>query len=113
CARANLNSNGRFVVELSMPNLATFADSGSRPPRILVEMDIDHILESEGVRLIRRKTTHYLAHRQQAHTRFLYEKYKDGRYVDGYIDDFTSHVYFPRELQLLFQQTGFDLIERA
>jgi trans-aconitate methyltransferase len=32
-ARANLCEGGRCVVEVTMPNLAVFADSFSRPPR--------------------------------------------------------------------------------
>jgi SAM-dependent methyltransferase len=105
--RRNLRPSGRFLVEITMPNLTIFADSFNVPPRALVEIDVDKWDESEGVRLIRRKTSRYLSHEQCAQTRFLYEKYQCGRVVDGYIDDFAGHVFFPRELQLLFIHTGF------
>lgn len=108
-ARANLCTGGRFVVEVTMPNLAVFADSFSRPPRALVEIDIDNFDEAEGIRLLRRKTTRYLSNQQRAQIRFLYEKYRDSRFVDSYIDDFESHVFFPRELELLFIHAGFKL----
>jgi hypothetical protein len=39
----------------------------------------------------------------------MYEKLRDGRSIERYIDDFQSHVYFPRELELLFLHTGFEL----
>jgi len=107
--RHNLRPGGRFVVEITMPNMAAFADSFSVPPRALVEIDVDKWDESEGVRFIRRKTSRYLNHEQCVETRFLYEKYKDGRVVDGYLDDFVGHVFFPRELQLLFIHTGFEI----
>lgn len=108
-AYANLAEGGRFVVEVTMPNLATFADSFRAPPRELVEVDIDNFDPGESVRLIRRKTTRYLSDNQRAQIRFLYEKYRDGRLVESYLDDFASHVFFPRELKLLFMYTGFEI----
>jgi ubiquinone/menaquinone biosynthesis C-methylase UbiE len=107
--RRNLRPGGRFVVEIPMPNMATFADSFNVPPRALVEIDIDKWDQADGVRFIRRKTSRYLSDEQCAQTRFFYEKYRNGRAVDGYIDDFAGHVFFPRELQLLFIHTGFEV----
>jgi hypothetical protein len=107
--RRNLTPGGRFLVEITMPNMAIFADSFNVPPRALVEIDVDKWDQSDGVRFIRRKTSRYLSHEQCAQTRFLYEKYQNGRAVDGYIDDFVGHVFFPRELQLLFIHTGFEI----
>ena len=108
----NLAVGGRFVVEVTMPNLATYADSFNVPPRTPLEIDLDNFNQSDGVRLIRRKTTSYLSDRQLAQIRFLYEKYQDGRAVESYLDDFASHVFFPRELELLFIHAGFE-IERT
>jgi SAM-dependent methyltransferase len=56
----NLRPGGRFLVEINMPNMASFADSFGVPPRTPVEIDIDNLNESDGTRLIRRKTTRYL-----------------------------------------------------
>src|SRR5262249_17511307 len=95
--------------EVAMPNVATFADSFSVPERTLLEIDIDRVNEADGTRLIRRKTTRYLADQQLAQIRFLYEKYRDNRGIESYIDDFASHVFFPRELMLLFMHTGFEV----
>jgi hypothetical protein len=92
-----------------MPNMAAFADSFNVPSRALVEIDVDKWDESEVGRFILRKTSRYLNHEQCVETRFLYEKYKNGRVVDGYLDDFVGHVFFPRELQLLFIHTGFEI----
>ncbi len=108
----NLTPGGRFIVEVTMPNLAAYADSFSVPPRTPLEIDLDRTDESDHTRLIRRKTTRYLGDRQLAEIRFLYEKYQDGRAVESYIDDFASHVFFPRELALLFIHAGFE-IERT
>ena len=107
----NLRPGGRLLVEVTMPNLASFSDSFRVPPRTPVEIDIDNINESDGTRLIRRKTTRYLSHEQRAQIRFMYEKYQNGRGVETFLDDFESHVFFPRELRLLFSHTGFEVEE--
>jgi hypothetical protein len=39
----------------------------------------------------------------------MYEKYQHGRAVESYIDDFACHVFFPRELHLLFIHTGYEV----
>jgi hypothetical protein len=39
------------------------------------------------------------------------EKYRVGRQVEGYIDDFASHVFFTRELQLVFIHCGLEVEE--
>jgi ubiquinone/menaquinone biosynthesis C-methylase UbiE len=103
----NLNPGGRFIVEVTMPNLGAYADSFSMPPRTPLEIDLDRSDKSDGTRLIRRKTTRYLSDQQLAQIRFLYEKYQHGRGVESHIDDFASHVFFPRELALLFIHAGF------
>jgi SAM-dependent methyltransferase len=107
----NLRPGGRLLVEVTMPNMASFADSFSVPPRTPVEIDIDNIDESDGTRLIRRKTTRYVCHEQRAQIRFMYEKYQHGRGVESFIDDFACHVFFPRELCLLFIHTGYEIEE--
>jgi hypothetical protein len=58
---------------------------------------------------VRRQTVTYLPDEQRAQIRFLYEKYRRKNLIESYIDDFESHVYFPRELRLLFIHTGFEI----
>ena len=103
----NLVEGGRFVVDLTMPNLAAFADSMQTPPRTFLEVDVDARDPESGTRLLRYKTTRYLPHEQRAEIRFLYDKFPDGRDVDRYVSDFDCHVYYPREVELLFRLTGF------
>src|SRR6202022_4836076 len=62
----NLRPDGRLLVEITMPNMASFADSFSVPSRTPVEIDIEKVNESDGTRLIRRKTTRYLSPDQRA-----------------------------------------------
>ena len=107
CAWNSLAEGGRFVVDLTMPNLAAYADSMQTPPRTFVEVDVDARDPNTGTRLLRYKTTRYLPHEQRAEIRFLYDKFPDSRQVDRYISDFDCHVYYPREVELLFTHTGF------
>ena len=105
----NLAPGGRFVVETVMPNFSGYADSFSNPPRTLVEIDRDVTDARRKIRLVRRKTVNYMPNEQRAQIRFLYEKYRRKSLVECYIDDFESHVYFPRELRLLYLHAGFEI----
>jgi hypothetical protein len=107
CAYRNLRNSGRLVADLTMPNLAAYADSMQTPPRAVVEIDIDTRDPNTGTRLLRFKTTRYLPHEQRAEIRFLYDKFPDGERVDRYVSDLDCHVYYPREVELLFRVTGF------
>jgi len=105
----NLAPGGRFVADLTMPNLTVYAESMQTPPRTTLEIDVDTSDPETGTRLLRYKTTRYIPHEQRAEIRFLYDKYPDGGHVDRYVSDFESHVYYPRELRLLFLITGFEI----
>jgi SAM-dependent methyltransferase len=107
CAWDGLAAGGRFVVDLTMPNLAAYADSLQTPPRTFLEIDIDTRDPESGTRLLRYKTTRYVPHEQRAEIRFLYDRFPDSTSVDRYVSDFDSHVYYPREVELLFRLTGF------
>jgi len=104
-AHANLVPGGRFVVDVAMPDLAVLAESMRQPPRALVEIDSD-TADDEGRRLVRYRTTDYAPLEQRASIRFLYDKFAGAR-AERWVSDFESHVYFPRELELLYRQTGF------
>jgi SAM-dependent methyltransferase len=112
-AHQNLLVGGRFVVDLTMPNLGVYADSMQTPPRALLEIDIDTQDPGTGERLLRYKTTEYFPHEQRASIRFVYDKFPDSRQVHRYVSDFDSHVYYPREVDLLFRVTGFDIESRV
>jgi SAM-dependent methyltransferase len=112
CAFDNLIAGGRFVADLTMPNLAAYAESMQTPPRTLLEIDVDTRDPRTGTRLLRYKTTRYVAHEQRAEIRFLYDRFPNGDQVDRYVSDFDCHVYYPREVELLFRLTGFAIEAR-
>lgn len=107
CAYDNLRPGGRFIVDVAMPDYGSYGDSFKSPARELVEIDLDTFDEASNTRLLRYKTTRYLADEQRARIRFLYDKYVGDAPPERSISDFESHVYYPRELSLLFMQTGF------
>ena len=92
-----------------MPNFAAYADSFASPPRTIVEIDRDVFDKKTRTRLLRHRTVTYMPAEQRARIRFVYEKYQGKNGVERYIDDFESHVYFPRELQLIFMHAGFEI----
>jgi len=112
CAFENLTPGGRFVADLTMPNLAAYAESMQTPPRTILEIDIDARDPRTGTRLLRYKTTRYLAHEQRAEIRFLYDRFPSADHVARYVSDFDCHVYYPREVELLFRLTGFSVDAR-
>jgi SAM-dependent methyltransferase len=109
CAFANLAPGGRFVADLTMPNLAACAESLQTPPRRVLEVDVDARDPLTGTRLLRYKTTRYFPHEQRAEIKFLYDRFPDANHVDRYVSDFDCHVYYPREVELLFRLTGFSI----
>jgi hypothetical protein len=109
CAYGNLAPGGRFVVDVTMADLSAYADSFRSPPRELVEVDLDTLNEAADTRLLRYKTTRYLANEQRARIRFIYDKVVGGAQPERSFSDFESHVYYPREMQLLFLITGFEI----
>jgi trans-aconitate methyltransferase len=110
-AYANLNPGGRFVVAEVMANLPVLAESMQIPPRVALEIDGDKADESTGQRLIRYRTTRYRAHEQSATVHSIYDRFSDGACNDPerFLSDYDCHVFFPRELQLLFIATGFEI----
>jgi ubiquinone/menaquinone biosynthesis C-methylase UbiE len=107
-AAAVLRPGGRLVVDVTMPNLRAFAESLQMPPRALLEVDLDATDDRTERRLVRYKATTFDAFAQRASIRFFYDRFQ-GHEHDRYLSDFESHVYFPRELQLLFLHAGFEV----
>lgn len=105
----NLIPGGRFVVDVTMPDLSSYVDSFRTPPREIMEIDLDTFDEATQTRMLRCKTTRYLADKQRAHIRFFYDKYLGDTQPEHALSDFESHVYYPREMELLFRHTGFEI----
>jgi SAM-dependent methyltransferase len=106
-AFGHLVPGGRFVIDITMPDLGACADSQRTPPRAFTTVDLDQTDPETGARLVRQRTFRYDTLTQRADIQFLYDKFEDQRHASRYISDFPSHVYFPQELTLLFLVAGF------
>lgn len=108
----NLSPGGCFVVAEQMANLPVLAESQQSPPRAVLEIDSDTSRSNgrEAERLVRYRATRYFAHEQRASVRFLYDRLRDESEVaERFLSDYESHIFYPRELQLLFLLTGFSI----
>lgn len=105
----HLVPGGRFALDITLPDLTAYAESLRLPPRALVEVDLDQRDPASGDRLIRRRTTRFDVFEQRADILFFYDRVASGGVRERYVSDFAAHVYFPRELQLLFRLAGFEL----
>lgn len=105
----HLEPGGRFALDVPVPDLAAYADSLRNPPRALAEVDLDQTDPASGTRLIRQRTTRFDILEQRADIQFRYDRFAGGQYDGCYVSDYAAHIYFPRELQLLFRLAGFEL----
>ena len=106
-AFGHLVPGGRFVIDITMPDLGACAESQRTPPRALTSVDLDQTDSATGARLVRQRTFRYDMLTQRADIQFLYDKFEGEQHASRYISDFPSHVYFPDELTLLFLVAGF------
>jgi len=113
CAHRNLTPGGRFVVDVAMATLPAYAESMQTPPRSTMELDSDTTDPRTGIRLLRYRCQRYLPHEQRSEVQFVYDKCGPDKVVmERYVSDYKSHVYYPRELELLFMLAGFDVESR-
>jgi hypothetical protein len=104
----NLRSGGRFVADVAMAELPILADSMQCPPRAILELDRDtsHAVDGVEERMLRVKAVLYNAREQCASVHFLYDRFQSNE-SNRFLSDYQQHVYYPRELELLFRMTGF------
>jgi ubiquinone/menaquinone biosynthesis C-methylase UbiE len=104
-----LRPGGVFILDVRVPDLATLAESQRVRPRAFVDLDIDATRRSPGqeARLLRCTATTYEPHLQRADVRLIYDRFDQRVLAERLVADFTSHVYFPAELELLYVSTGF------
>lgn len=105
-ARRWLASGGLLAVDVTAPNLSELREGqrGATPRR----PDMDARGE-DGRRLRRSVSVRYDAARQEATLAYEYDVTDPCGARRHYRSDFVEHVFFPRELALLFQISGFAL----
>jgi SAM-dependent methyltransferase len=109
--RELLGVDGTFAFDLIQPRYDFLAEAtGSCPP---LRADVDHEAPKLGVaRFLRSYSDVYEPRTQTLRSTNRYEiHYTDGR-VEHRIGDLDWHIYFPEELELLLESTGFRVVER-
>jgi SAM-dependent methyltransferase len=109
--RALLAPGGSFAFDLVAPRYDFLAEATlSCPP---LRMDADHAAPALGVtRFLRTYSDSYDPATQTLHSTNRYEIHRaDGR-VEHRITDLDWHIYFPDELELLLDATGFEVAAR-
>ena len=109
-----LRPGGVFILDVRVPDLATLAEAQRMRPRAFVDLDIDATRRAAGEdrRLLRCTATTYQPHLQRADVRFIYDRFDERALAERLVADFTSHVYFPAELELLFLSAGFEIAQQ-
>lgn len=109
-----LRPGGLFIIDVRVPDLATLAEAQRVRPRAFVDLDIDATRKTAGEsgRLLRCTATTYAPHLQRADVRLLYDRFDHHALAERLVTDYSSHVYFPAELELLFLSTGFEIAEQ-
>jgi len=101
----SLNPGGRFLIVESAPDYEIMADAMRSPARTALCLDGD--FDDGQRRLLRCRAAQYQAHSQTLRVRYLYDQLEAEEKSARFVDDYDAHVYFPNELRLLFNLTGF------
>jgi SAM-dependent methyltransferase len=110
-AYLNLNPGGRFVADVPMAEFPVLAESLQIPRRAILQIDNDTSRSDHNRqrRLVRYKAVTYRVPQQRASVRYLYDAFQPGAQPERFLSDYEHHVYFPRELELLFRHAGFTI----
>src|SRR5947209_8798947 len=104
---AHLASDGRFVVDVSLPDIDYLSDALNRPSHVYLE---DEIVEpNDEFTMLLYTSRKYDQIEQVQHIVWTHEKFFESGENERYISTLDMHIFFPRELQLLFLASGFSI----
>lgn len=101
----HLLPGGRFVVDMFLPDLDYLSDALNRPSHVYLEEEIEGP-DNEFTMLLY-TTRKYDPVEQEQHITWIHEKFSQTGEHERYLTRLDMHMFFPRELQLLFLSTGF------
>ncbi len=104
----HLAPGGRFVVDTFLPDLDYLSNALNRPSTVYLEDEIDE--PEEDFTMLLYSSRKFDPIEQNQHIVWTHEKFfnKTGD-NERYLSKLDMHVFFPRELQLLFLATGFSI----
>lgn len=102
----HLAPGGRFVVDIFLPDIDYLSDALNRPSHVYLEDEIEVPGEFTMLLYSSRK---YDPFEQLEHITWTHEKFFETGEHERYLNRLDMHIFFPRELQLLFLATGFSI----
>ncbi len=103
----HLVDGGRFVVDIFLPDIDYLSDALNRPSQVYLE---DEITAPDGeFTMLLYTTRKYDQIEQLQHITWTHEKFFETGENERYLTRLDMHIFFPRELQLLFLASGFSI----
>ena len=107
-ALEHLTPGGRFVVDTFMPDLDYLSNALNRPSTVYLEDEIDE--PEEDFTMLLYSSRKFDPVEQNQHIVWTHEKFfNQSGENERYLSKLDMHVFFPRELQLLFLASGFSI----
>ena len=103
----HLTPNGRFVVDISLPDIDYLSDALNQPSHVYLEDEI--LAADEEFTMLLYSSRKYDQIEQLEHIVWTHEKFFESGENERYLTKLDMHVFFPRELQLLFLAAGFSI----
>jgi len=102
---AHLEPGGRFVVDTFLPDIDYLSDALNRPSHVYLEDEIES--PDDDFTMLLYSSRKYDQIEQVQHITWTHEKFFATGEHERYLTKLDMHIFFPRELQLLFLATGF------
>ena len=103
----HLAAGGRFVVDTFLPDIDYLSDALNRPSHVYLEDEIS--APDDKFTMLLYTSRKYDTFEQLQHIVWTHEKFFESGENERYLTKLDMHIFFPRELQLLFLATGFGI----
>jgi SAM-dependent methyltransferase len=103
----HLAPGGRFVVDTFLPDIDYLSDALNRPSHVYLEDEIE-APDGEFTMLLY-TSRRYDPYEQTQHIAWTHEKFFENGENERYFSRLDMHMFFPRELQMLFIASGFSV----
>lgn len=103
----HLAAGGSFVVDIFLPDIDYLSDALNRPSHVYLEDEI--VASDDEFTMLLYSSRKYDPIEQLQHIVWTHEKFFETGESERYLTKLDMHVFFPRELQLLFLATGFSI----
>ena len=101
----HLAPGGRFVIDTFLPDIDYLSDALNKPSNVYLEDELE--APDERFTLLLYTSRKYDPFEQLQHITWTHEKFFQNGDNERYMSKLDMHMFFPRELQLLFLTTGF------